>query len=326
MRIITCAVPMLAVMLAAASPAAAQRYTFQQSFPVNADTTLDVTTDRGKVAIEATSANTVEVVGTVTVRMGWDTPVNAVALAQQVAQRPPVQVDGAVVRLADPADRDERRAVTVSYVVRLPARLPVTVRSGSGAIRVRGVKAPVSVTTQSSAIDVLSAGKVTLATGSGAVRVIGTEGDLTVDTQSSAIDADGIRGAFRARTGSGAVRAALVGDGGVDVETESSAIDVRGARGALAVHSNSGSVTLTGDPSAAWSVTTGSSSINVTVPSAAAMALHATSRSGGVEATGLATTTTRGPREVAGALGQSGPEVRLDSRSGSIRLKVAEKS
>ena len=320
------AAPILTAMLVAASPAAAQRYPFQKSFPVTADSTLDVTTDRGRVAIEATSANTIEVVGTVTVRMGWDTPVNAVALAQQVAARPPLQVDGNVIRLTDPTDRDEQRAVTVSYVVRLPASVPVAVRTNSGAIRVRGVRAPLSVTTKSSAIDVLSAGQVTLTTGSGAVRVIGTEGDLTVETQSSAIDVDGIRGAFRARTGSGAVRAVVIGDAGVDVETSSSAIDVRGARGLLAVHSNSGSVTLAGDPAAAWTVTTASSTIQVTVPSGAAMALHATSRSSNVEAAGLATTTSRAPREVVGSLGQGGPAVRLDSRSGSIRVKVAEKS
>lgn len=320
------AVPMLVMMLAAASPAAAQRYTFQRSFPAAADSTLDVTTNRGRVAIEAASANAVEVVGTVTVRMAWDTPANAVALAQQIAQRPPIQAEGSVIRLGDPTDDEEQRAVTVSYVVRLPATVPVTVQSNSGAIRVRGVRAPLSVTTKSSAIDVLSAGQATVATGSGAVRVIGTEGDLTVETQSSAIDVDGIQGAFRARTGSGAVHAALVGNGGVDVETASSAIDVRGVRGPVAIHSNSGSVTLVGDPAAAWSVRTGSSSIQLTVPPTAALALHATSRSGGVEAPGVAATTTREPREVIGSLGTSGPAVRLDSRSGSIRVKVADKS
>ena len=320
------AAPMLVMMLAAASPAAAQRYTFQRSFPVSTDSILDVTTDRGRVAVEATNANGVEVVGTVTVRTAWDSPVNAVALAQQVAQRPPIQADGGVIRLGDPPDDEQQRAVTVSYVVRVPATLPVTVHSNSGAIRVRGVRAPLSVTTKSSAIDVLSAGQTTLATGSGAVRVIGTEGDLTVETQSSAIDVDGIHGAFRARTGSGAVHAALVGNGGVDVETASSSIDVRGARGPVSIHSNSGSVTLVGDPSAAWSVTTGSSSIQLTVPPTATLVLHATSRSGGVEAPGLATATTRGPREIVGSLGTSGPAVRLDSRSGSIRVKVADKS
>lgn len=320
------AVPMLVTMLAAASPAAAQRYTFERSFPVAADSALAVVTDRGRVAIEATSAKTVEVVGTVTVRMAWDTPPNAVALAQQIATHPPVQSDGSVIQLADPRDAQERRAVTVSYVVRLPSTVPVTVQSNSGAIRVRGVRAPLSVTTRSSSIDVLSAGRATLATGSGAVRVIGTEGDLSVETQSSAIDVDGIGGAFRARTGSGAVRAALIGEGGVDVETSSSAIDVRGARGPLAIHSNSGRVTLVGDPTAAWSVTTGSSSIQLTVPSSAALALHATSRSGGVETTGLADASTRERREVVGAIGASGPAVRLDSRSGSIRVTVASKS
>lgn len=310
----------------AATPAAAQRYTFQQSFPATSQSTLDVTTERGRVEIHAAAIDAVEVVGTVTVRVGWDAPADAVALAQQVARRPPIGVAGNAITLTDPVDRQERRAVTVSYVVRVPATLPVTVRSESGALRVSGVRAPVVLSTQSSVIDAERLGTVRIVSGSGAVRVSGTDGDLTVETRSSSIEADAIGGAVHARTGSGSVRAGLSGTGDVDIETASSAIDVRGARGALSVRSNSGSVTIAGNPTAAWAVNTGSSRIVVTVPQAASFSLSATSRSGGVEAAGLTTTSQSTRRDVSGAIGTAGPPVRLGSGSGSIRLEIAKRS
>lgn len=317
---------MLTVVIGVATPAAAQRYSFQHSFPATSQSTLDVRTERGRVDIEAAPIAAVEVVGTVTVRAGWDTPANAVALAQEVARRPPIGVTGAVITLADPADADQRRAVTVSYVVRVPATLPVTVRSESGALRVRGVHAPVDLSTQSSTIEATRLGAARIATGSGAVRVTGASGDLTVESRSSAIDADEIGGSVHVRTGSGSVRVGVTGAGAVDVETASSAIEVRGAQGTLAVRSNSGSVTIVGDPSAAWTATTGSSSIHVTVPRSASLALSASSRSGGVVAPGLTTTATSTARDVTGTIGSSGPQVRLSSRSGSIRLTIAERS
>lgn len=310
----------------AATPAAAQRYTFQQSFPTTSQSTLDVTTERGKVEIQAAAIDSVDVVGTVTVRVGWDAPADAVALAQQVARRPPIGVSGTAITLTDPVDKQERRAVTVSYVVRVPATLPVSVRSESGALRVSGVRAPVVLSTQSSVIDAERLGTVRIASGSGAVRVSGTDGNLTVETRSSSIEADAIGGDVHARTGSGSVRAGLSGTGAVDIETASSAIDVRGARGALSVRSNSGSVTIAGNPSAAWAVNTRSSRIVVTVPQAASFSLSATSRSGGVEAAGLTTTSQSTRRDVSGAIGTAGPQVRLGSGSGSIRLEIAKRS
>lgn len=314
------------VVTSAASPAAAQRYTFQRSFPVTSQSTLDVTTERGKVEVQAAAIDSVEVVGTVTVRVGWDAPADAVALAQQVASRPPIGVAGTAITLTDPADKQERRAVTVSYVVRVPATLPVTVRSESGALRVSGVRAPVALSTQSSVIDAERLGHVRIVSGSGAVHVSETEGDVTVETRSSSIEADAIGGDVHARTGSGSVRAVLTGAGDVDIETASSAIDVRGARGALNVRSNSGSVTIDGDPSSAWAVNTGSSRIVVTVPQTASFSLSATSRSGGVEAAGLTTTSESTRRDVSGAIGTAGPQVRLGSGSGSIRLAIAKRS
>ena len=167
---LTVIVPLLAVLAAAAVPAAAQRLPFERVIDVTAGATLDVTTYRGKVFVTGHDARQIRVDGTVTVRpvAGINTPSNALELARRVADRPRIDVSGNVVRLRPPLDADELSAVTVSYEVRVPRDTTIVIGTDSGEVSVDGVTAPVTVTTGSSAITLSRlAGKTEVKTESG---------------------------------------------------------------------------------------------------------------------------------------------------------------
>ena len=59
-----------------AGPAFAQRFTFERTFDVAASSSLDVVTERGAIDVRRGSPGRIVVRGTVTVRLGVNTPSN----------------------------------------------------------------------------------------------------------------------------------------------------------------------------------------------------------------------------------------------------------
>ena len=316
------AVPALVVagLLAVGTPAVAQTFTFERSFPADSATRLDVTTERGKITVRAGTSDEVVVTGRVTVSIGWNVPANAVALARSTANQPPVELEGDVVRLQLPSDGRTRRALTIAYDVQIPAGMAVVTHSESGETRVEGVRGTVSVRTQSGAIKLSDLGETQIDTGSGSVSVEGAA-SLTVKTSSSGIEATRLSGDLFVRTQSGRVTVSFVEPGNADVETGSSAITIDGLVGGLAVLTKSGRVRVSGDPRRQWLVTTGSSAIDAEFNANAAFTVEATSGSGSVKTENIMVRGETDKRRVAGSIDGGGPSVNLTSRSGSITLK-----
>lgn len=305
-------------------PAAAQRFPFERSFDATAPATLDVSTVRGGIVISAGERGRIVVAGTVTVRVGWDAPANAVELSKQVAAAPPMTREGDTLRLRVPSDPTLRRAMTISYDVRVPPDTIVRTTSESGAIRVRGVGGAVDIRTQSSAIDVSGlGGSAAVATGSGAVTIDQVAGALTVATASSAIRAGGIGGSMRVRTQSGDVQVDLAGSGDVDVQTGSSAIRLRGVRGGLNARTQSGHVSVQGVPGRPWSTTTDSSSVELELGAGAGFAIDARTRSSSVNVEPAPTGGSVSKAMVTGAVNGGGPLVQVSTGNGSIRVRSA---
>ena len=313
---------LVGMLLAPGPQAVAQTFTFERSFPATASALLDVMTERGKITVRAGTTADVVVVGRVSVRVAWNTPDNAVALARSAANQPPVEHTGDTIRLQIPDDGRTRRAVTMAYEVQVPAGMRVVTHSESGETRVEGVRGVVSVRTQSGAIKLADLGETQVETGSGAVSIDGA-GPLRVTTSSSGIEAKRISGNLYVRTQSGRVILSVVNEGDVNVETGSSAITIDGLDGGLAVSTRSGRVRVSGNPRRSWRVATGSSAIDAEFSANAAVTLDATSGSGSVEAENLIVSGETDKRRVAGTIGRGGPVVQLTSRSGSIKLKSA---
>src|SRR5262245_7243100 len=197
-------------------PALAQRFPFERSYDVTGTTTLDVSTVRGKIDVVAGQSGRIVVNGTVTVRVDWNVPANAVELAKRVAANPPIQRDGQTLRLRSPSDPAEQRALTISYQVQVPADTQVLTTSESGATTVGGVRGSVAVHTQSGAIELTRLGaSVEVTTGSGAVSADDVGGALTVKTNSSAFTGRALKSGVHVRTQSGAVTAEIAGHGDV---------------------------------------------------------------------------------------------------------------
>jgi len=313
---------LVGVLVAPGTQAVAQTFTFERSFPATASTLLDVTTARGKITVRAGTTAEVVVVGRVSVRVAWNSPGNAVALARSTANQPPIEHTGDTVRLRIPNDGRTRRAVTIAYEVQVPAGTRVVTHSESGETRIDGVRGAVSVRTQSGAITLADLGDTRVETGSGAVSIDGA-GPLSVTTSSSGIEAKRIGANLYVRTQSGRVTASFVNEGDLDVETGSSAITIHGLDGGLAVSTQSGRVRVSGNPRRAWRVATGSSAIDVEFRANAAFTLDATSGSGSVKAEHLIVRGETGKHRVAGTIGRGGPTVQLTSRSGAIKLTSA---
>ena len=317
------AVFLLALLPASVVPAAAQRVPFERAIEVASGATLDVTTIRGRIDITTHEARQIRIDGTVTVRAsaGFTTTAVPLDLAKRVAEHPRIDVTGGVVRLRPPSGADERRAVTVSYQVRVPRDTTIVIATDSGAVTVDGTAAPVTVTTQSSEIALSRlAGKADVKTGSGDVMVDRATGGIRVVTQSSAVTARALSGALEVRTQSGAVRASFSGAGSADVETGSSAVQLEGLSGRLAVRTQSGRVDVRGVPTADWEVTTSSGLIEAGFGPAATFTLEATSRSSSVRLDGISVDGVTAKERVSGRVGGGGPTVRLATRSGQIHI------
>jgi hypothetical protein len=300
----------------------AQRFPFEQTVTVDGPVILDATTIRGRIDVVAGEPGRVVIAGTVTVRVGWDVPANAEALARQVASAPPIERVGKTIRLDSPSDPAALRAVTVSYQVRVPVDTEAHTTSESGATTVRGLSGAVLVRTQSAAIDLGSlAGPVEVTTGSGAVTVQDVRGMLKVTTGSSEFTGRGLGSSLYVRTQSGQVDAELTGGGDVDVETGSSAIRVHGLRGALTAVTQSGRIAVRGMPARDWSARTGSSSVEMIVDGTG-FNVDIESRSGNVIVDGEPVKGEVSKHRVAGTVGAGGPLIRVNSGSGSIQIHV----
>lgn len=319
LRILACAV---AVLLAPARDAAAQRYPFERTFNHSGPVTLDVRTERGAIDVTEGQSGRVVVTGTVTVRVGWNVA-NAVELAKRVSERPPIVSQDGSVTLRPPDDENERRAVTVAYRVRVPRGTSVIAESDSGAITIGSVDGRVEARTSSSSLTLTRiGGDVRAESGSGAVSIAHVKGALDVKTNSSAIVARELAGNLTARTDSGRLEASFAGPGNAEVETQSSAISVTRLHGALLARSNSGEIHVTGRPAGDWRITTGSSRIRLDVDMAARdFDLDLSTGSGNVEVQGVQLTGDTEKRRVCATAGAGGPRIEGTSRSGSISLR-----
>src|SRR5262245_26191850 len=320
----------LAVFGASASPAWAQRYPFERTFDISERAPLLASPLRGKIDVTIGEPGRIVVSGPATVRIGLRTLTDGAERAQKVAANPPIRRDGNTIRLTPPADEEDRQAMTVNYQVRVPPATDVLTASDSGATTIRGVTGRVTVRTQSGAIEVGDlGGTTTITTGSGAVIVNGSAGALSVTTSSSAFNGHSLGSHVHVRTQSGAVDAALTGDGNVDIETASSEIRVRGVRGGVKTLTQSGRTFVDGLAGRSWDIVTGSGSVETTIDQAQGFRVDATTGSGSVKVEGATVQGTIGKRNIAGTVGSTtndGPLVRINSRSGSISLTVARRS
>jgi DUF4097 and DUF4098 domain-containing protein YvlB len=290
--------------LTVAWPVTAQQVPFARTLDAGPTPHLAIETARGQVEVTGADIPAVEVTGTVVVRLGWNVPADAAALAKAAAAAPPIATTGSKIDLTLPRDERTRRAVLIHWRVKVPRRARVEVRTDSGEVHLARVAGPVRIDA-----------------GSSAVTVDDATGGLSVTGRSGALTLAGLAGDIRVRTGSGSVRIAMAGAGVVDVESRSSAIAVAQATAGLVARSGSGAIDVSGRPTGNWEIETRSSQITVEVPRDADCRLDLRSRSGKV-ASELPPRRDRDTHAVVSPPGP-GPVVTARSGSGAIILRTS---
>jgi len=167
---------------------------------------------------------------------------------------PPIEQSGDTIRVGRIEDDAYRNNGSISYVIESPAETRLTASTGSGSLRIAGLRGRVEGSTGSGSIDISNVGdEVNARTGSGSVQVYAASGRIDVKTGSGTIKAEGIAGSIKASAGSGAImlRQAAVERGApldVDARTGSGSIEVTGIAGSLRAASGSGSIQASGNP------------------------------------------------------------------------------
>ncbi len=313
---------LFAVLVTAPRPAQAQEQSFQRSFNVSGDATLEATSDAGNIAVRTASGSTVEVNGRVEVRRGRNVPSNAAELARRVASNPPITQEGNTIRVGRITDEDVRRAVTVSYDIAVPARTAVSARAGSGNVAIEGPQLAVQARTGSGNISARSlGGDADLATGSGNIEVADVAGRVNAGTGSGGLRATGIGRGLRASTGSGEIQAELSGAGDVEASTGSGGIRLAGVSGGLSASTGSGDVDVSGTPTGPWKVSTASGSVSVRVPEGTGFTLDARTSSGSFDVAVPVTDGRTDRRRVQGIVRGGGPTLSLSTASGGIAVR-----
>ncbi len=146
---------------------------------------------------------------------------------QQIVSNPPIHQSGSDITIGERHSGDLYRNISIDYEITLPRGSNLTAStgsgdieandvgasvkadSGSGSVRLRGVRGPATLQTGSGDIELnqTGAGEVHAQTGSGSIRLHDINGALRAQTGSGDIEASGkIDGDSRIGTGSGSVR------------------------------------------------------------------------------------------------------------------------
>jgi hypothetical protein len=202
---------------------------------------------------------------------------------KDIAAHPPIDQTGNIVRIG--ARHENLHNISIDYEIEAPASSFLNASTGSGTVIDDGVGE-----------------NAKLSTGSGNIRATGLKGSFSVDT------------------GSGSVYAEQVGKGEVKASTGSGSIELRNISGGLHAETGSGSIKAGGTPSAPWRLRTGSGSVELWA-SGAGMNIDASTGSGSIHSDReIATQGTINRHHITGKINGGGPEVRIETGSGDVRI------
>ena len=310
----------LAAVLALSIPAsAAATGTFERTLTVTGPVDLEVGTGSGDIAVREGAAGRVRVVAHISAE-GWLFWSANPAQVREVEQNPPVRQLGNRVVIGTAVRKWNN--IGISYEVEAPADTRLRASTGSGSVRISGLRGPVNLSTGSGDIAAERIGNgVEARTGSGSISVDAAEGAVNGSTGSGDVKVASASGDVYITTGSGSLRV-IASRGMVRARTGSGDIQVDGAVRDLDVHTGSGSLRIDGEPGAArWKLETGSGDVNVRLPSQSSFALDAHSGSGGVQSKHRLTTQgTVRENQLKGTAGNGSAQLYIRTGSGSIQI------
>lgn len=263
------AIALSAAAIATSAYAADADGIFDKSFSVSAAPTVSVSTGSGYIHVTTGSDNQVHIIGHVHSHPGWIFTSASDDAVKQILAHPPITQSGNTITIATPKnDSDLFRNISIDYDVTTPRSTNLSAHSGSGAVQIAGIQAPVTAGSGSGSLHLSLAGSnsVKASTGSGSIHIDGVAGGLNASTGSGSIEVAGnITSDWRLSTGSGSIRLRLADNARftLNASTGSGTVHVDQSitmRGELNRHHVSGTVNGGGP---LLHATTGSGSITI---------------------------------------------------------------
>jgi lia operon protein LiaG len=209
--------------------------------------------------------------------------------------------------------------------IAVPRGQRVDIHLAVGSITAENVDGQVRLDTHAGGVTARQmAGHLTIDTGSGAVEVAGMQGDLLIDTGSGRVRVTDIAGdRVSIDTGSGSVVAEGIAADRLLIDTGSGGIAVRRGSG-RDIRLDTGSGSVNAELSGALDrlvIDTGSGSVTLALPHDVDASLVVDTGSGRIDV-GLPLSITRQARnELRGVLGAGRGTIRIDTGSGSVRVR-----
>lgn len=299
---------------------AAARGSFQRTLNVTGPVDLDVRTGSGDIEVRSGAVNSVQVTGRIKAS-GWSD--NAEEKVRKLEQNPPIEQNGNSIRIGYITDPELRHNISIDYQIVVPQATNLTAHSGSGDLKIDGIKGPLVARTGSGDVHISNLGsRVEAHSGSGDLRMENINGDVLARAGSGNIQGDGVAGAFDAETGSGDVTLRQTAAGEVRVRTGSGGLDLHGVRGMLDANTGSGDLTVEGTPGGEWKLGAGSGTIKLLLPSSAGFDLDASTSSGSISLNhSVAVSGSISNHSVRGKAGAGGSLVEIRTGSGDIEIE-----
>jgi hypothetical protein len=275
---------------------------FRRTLPVTGPVDLQVRTGSGDISTRTGPPGTVGIVARI--HASGSLFGSAEDRVRAVEQNPPIVQRGGSIAIEEP-DEDN---VSIDYEIIVPADTRLRAVTGSGTLRVGGVRRGVDLHTGSGDIELGDVG--------GGARADTSSGDVSGDRVTAPVDVD---------TGSGDVRLLLAGPGNVRAHTGSGGVQVRGVLGALDIDTGSGDVFAEGQARGGWSVNTSSGDVHLILVRQTSYDVDVETGSGDIEVGRPVHTTVEGRVESAsdrlkGRVGSGGPLIRVDTGSGDVAI------
>ena len=157
----------------------------------------------------------------------------------------------------------------------------------------------------------------------GAVRVEDITGDQIITNKYGSVSVRGVTGRVQVSNGYGSVDIENI-TGALTVETSFDDVNIGNVRGAVDVKNRYGEIAVSFDqpPDADITVLGEFSDVSLELPSNAAFSIVGQTRFGDIDSDfdEIQAARLRGDRSLSGSVGQGGPQIRIETRNGDIRL------
>ena len=274
---------------------------FDRTLSVSSNGSLDAYSGSGEVKVVPGNGSQVHVSGHVRASSGWLSG-GGQGDVQRVCDHPPIEQNGGTVR-GGQTHEDWVHNVSVDYTIQVPRAFAVTAKSGSGDLYLQSLT-----------------GTVVGETGSGGIHAHQLRG-AKLQSSSGSIDADDLSGDTHLGSSSGNINARFSEASSVEAAASSGTIHLENVNGAIHANASSGDVEISGRPMAPWDVHSSSGSVHLHTPGGSNFQLRASASSGGIDvALPLNSQNRDGRHNLDAQVGSGGPEVRVETSSGGIRI------